>query len=316
MFARAVTIVVPTFRRPEPLLRALRSCQRQVGLAFADFEVVVVDNSPDGSAQPTVVAAQAAEPGLMLRWIHEPVAGISAARNKGVASAQGQHIAFLDDDEEAEPGWLAALVEAQRVSSADAVFGAVKGRFEGPQRDDAALFEAEMTRDFPEAAGPVPVWRVASLGSGNSLFVRSCFDTAEPFLPSLGLSGGEDSALIRRLIAKGRRLQWCPAARVVEYFGEDRLTMRFLLKRRFSAGQVRTSVCVMSEHPNRREAAMWMALGAVQAALGSALAVVTCVVKPDLSKRFLCVASGGLGKILWMPPFRVNRYPDRKKPGP
>ncbi len=313
MFARVVSVVIPTFRRPDALLRALRSCQAQVGIALADFEAVVVDNSSNGAAQATVEAAQAENAQLTLRWIHEPVPGVSAARNRGLASAAGKLIAFLDDDEEAEPGWLAALVEAQRVSAADVVFGAVKGKFEGAPRGDAALFEGEMTRDFPEPAGPVPVWRVASLGSGNSLFVRGCFDTAAPFNPALGLSGGEDSALIRHLIAEGKRLQWAPAARVIEYFGADRHTMRFLLKRRFSAGQVRTSVCVMPEHPNRPEAAMWMALGAVQASVGAALAVATSMVKPELSKRFLCVASGGLGKILWMPSFRVNRYPERKK---
>lgn len=309
-----ISVVIPTFRRPTDLRRALVSCQGQLGIPVDQFEVVVVDNCPDGTAKATVDALSPHSP-LRLRYESEPTAGVSAARNTGVARARGELIAFLDDDEEAEPGWLAALVAAQQASGSDAVFGAVLGKFDGPSRAGAALHEKEMSRLFPEPAGPVPAKRIAGLGSGNSLFRRACFSGAEPFDLSLGLVGGEDSALIRKLRSEGRQLAWCPQARVTEFFNENRLTMRFLLKRRFSAGQVRTSLTVMPGGSIKAETLIWMMVGAAQVALGGALALAT-LIKPETARRYLCVASGGLGKVLWMAPFRVRRYPDRKKNQP
>ena len=272
--------------------------------------MVVVDNCPERTGKPTV--DEVASDGV-LRFVYEsePTPGVSAARNRGVARARGELIAFLDDDEEAEPGWLAELVAAQQASGADAVFGAVVGRFDGP-RDRVELHEKEMSRMFPERAGPVPLWRIASLGSGNSLFRRRCFEGAQPFDVSLGLSGGEDTALIHKLRAEGRQLSWCPDARVKEFFTQERLTMAYLLKRRFSAGQVRSSVHAMAGK-GKALVAMWMLIGVVQVSVGGALAVATLVVKPEASQRALCVASGGLGKLLWMSPFRLRRYQDPKK---
>ena len=50
------------------------------------------------------------------------------ARNSGVAAARAPLIAFLDDDEEAPPQWLAGLMQVQAETDADVVFGPVRGR--------------------------------------------------------------------------------------------------------------------------------------------------------------------------------------------
>ena len=302
-----ISVVVPTFRRLQPLRRALSSCQAQTGFSPGEFEVVVVDNCPHGTAK-AIVDECSHHSRHHFRYENELTPGFSAARNRGVARARGELIAFLDDDEEAEPGWLAALVAAQRASGSDAVFGAVLGQCDGLLRGHVELAEKEMTRLFPEPAGPVPVRYIAKLGSGNSLFRRDCFAGPEPFDLSLGLSGGEDSALIRKLVADGRQFTWCPEARVKEFITEERQTLRYLLKRRFSCGQVRTSLCVMPGYSNTAEAMIWMMVGMVQVSLGTLLAVATSVFKPDAARRYLCMASGGLGKVLWMAPFRVRRY--------
>ena len=66
-----------------------------------------------------------------MHYVHEPAAGVANARNAGMTQATGGLIAFLDDDEEASPGWLAALIEAQRRFDADVVFGPVRTRATG-----------------------------------------------------------------------------------------------------------------------------------------------------------------------------------------
>lgn len=301
------SIVIPTFRRSRSLRRALLSCQAQIGFSPGEFEVVVVDNCSQRSAQAVVDEISALSP-VEVNYENEPIPGVSATRNRGIARARGELIVFLDDDEEAEPGWLAALVAAQRVSGCDAVFGAVLGQCDGRLQGHVGLAEKEMTRLFPEPAGPMPARRIAKLGSGNSLFRRDCFTGPEPFDLSLGLSGGEDSALIRKLVADGRQFTWCPEARVKEFISEERQTLRYLLKRRFSCGQIRTSLCVMPGYSNTAEALFWMMVGVVQVSVGTLLALATSVVKPESARRYLCMVCGGLGKVLWMAPFRVQRY--------
>ena len=106
------SIVIPSYRRPELLARALRSCSGSDGIDFP-FEIVVVDNDPAGSAEP-VVAAIAAAASAPIRYVNEKRPGISHARNTGVAAAAGRYLVFLDDDEEPAPDWLAAFVATMR----------------------------------------------------------------------------------------------------------------------------------------------------------------------------------------------------------
>ncbi len=309
-----VSIVIPTFRRPASLARALASCSAQT--PAPDGEVVVVDNCPVRSAQGTAEAA-ARDCALPIRYEHEPVAGVAAARNRGVAVARGSIVAFLDDDQEGESGWLAELLAAREAYDADAVFGVQMATFDPSSHDASitgldALYLTPFDRHFPDATGLIHPRRYASLGTGCSLFHTRVLGK-DPFDPALGLAGGEDSALIKRLVREGRRIVWCKEARVYDYVPLERASFRFLLKRRFSSGQVRTSTCVVAPPAEPLAALRWMAVGAAQVGVYGALAAATAVVRPGLARRFLANASGGLGKVLWMPPFRMLRYPTQRE---
>jgi hypothetical protein len=100
--AARLSVVVCTFNRADLVMRTLRAVLDQEGV---DFEVVVVD---DGStdATPQVLAA-VDDP--RLRVVRQANAGLSAARNGGLAVARGAWVVFLDDDDVPDPGWLAAL---------------------------------------------------------------------------------------------------------------------------------------------------------------------------------------------------------------
>ncbi len=97
-------MVVVNWNRKELLRSCLLSLQRQIGIAF---ETIVIDNgSTDGSAD-------LAETEFGVRVIRNAEnRGFCAANNQGIACAQGEFIALLNNDAEAEPGWLAALQEA------------------------------------------------------------------------------------------------------------------------------------------------------------------------------------------------------------
>jgi glycosyltransferase involved in cell wall biosynthesis len=109
----AVSVVIPTFRRPALLARALGSVLNQT---FGDFEILVVDDGPsEDTASVTAGLADA-----RVRYLPQPRnRGVAAARNRGLREARGDLIAFLDDDDEWLPPKLARQVDLFRRSPPD-----------------------------------------------------------------------------------------------------------------------------------------------------------------------------------------------------
>lgn len=94
------TLVIPSFQRREPLLRLLRGIatevERDPGLATELDVVVVLDGSTDGSKEALGTLDLGA---LRFRWTWQPNAGLSAARNTGMAMVEHDEVVwFLDDD--------------------------------------------------------------------------------------------------------------------------------------------------------------------------------------------------------------------------
>ena len=118
-----VAVVIPTLRRRASLTRALISLFQQNRAAELIAEIIVVDNAPEGSAREAVEGLRPASPAPLI-YVHEPRPGVATARNAGVgAVSRSDYVAFLDDDEEAPPGWLAALTRTHLALGADVTFG-------------------------------------------------------------------------------------------------------------------------------------------------------------------------------------------------
>ncbi|NVN87191.1 MAG: glycosyltransferase [Rhodopseudomonas sp.] len=301
-----VSVVIPTLNRAVPLRRAIESLGRQVGLTGTDVDILVVDNSADGNAQ-AAVAEIAAQIRFPVRYLHEPHPGVSSARNAGVRAARGRWVAFLDDDEEAADGWLAALVETARRTGADAVFGPVVANGEGAA--GIAGFACYFSRQIDCPDGADITGRVAYLGTNNSMFDRlRCLNDAAPFELSLNSVGGEDSLLLKRLTLAGRRLFWAANASVIEWVPESRLNWGYIRKRKFLSGQIRVFVLGMLRPVHRLEIVGWMAIGLVQVGLGGLAMLALSPFDARLRARASVVLSAGLGKVLWMPRFRPALY--------
>ena len=98
-----ISVVVVNWNRRDLLRGCLESLDRQSGVPF---ETILVDNgSTDGSPK------LAEEFGARL-ICNETNRGFCAANNQGIAAARGEFVALLNNDAEAEPGWLAALYRA------------------------------------------------------------------------------------------------------------------------------------------------------------------------------------------------------------
>ncbi|MGW4371812.1 glycosyltransferase family 2 protein [Nocardia takedensis] len=111
-----ISVIIPTFNRPGPLHRALRSLSRQ---EHTDFEVIVVDDGGNQPARPVVDSWRTCLP---IRLIETGHRGVSAARNTAIAAAGGEFVAFLDDDVVFARHLRAAHTVLDR-ADADAVYG-------------------------------------------------------------------------------------------------------------------------------------------------------------------------------------------------
>jgi succinoglycan biosynthesis protein ExoM len=296
------SVVIPTYRRPADLARAVASVLAQQGVATS-FEVVVIDNDPDGSAR-ALVDSLAAQTPVPIRYVHEQRPGISHARNTGVASAAGRYLAFLDDDEETDPGWLAHFLDTLQKFAADAVVGPVLPRFpEGAAID--AYRRHVYTRDARVPTGtPLLRWNI-----GNSIFDKArCFVEAEPFLPRLGRTGGEDTVFLRQLTRRGGKMVWCGEAVAWESVPADRLEAEYLLRRAFRGAQTTTFVCTVVKPREWGRALRFMAAGCVQAVLYGPPALVLKAIKHERWLPMMAKAVAGLGKLFWHPSLHLRMY--------
>ena len=99
------SIVIPTYERPDTLLKCLVALSRQ---SMSDgYEIIVVD---DGSRtdMKSIVASLGRDD--LIRYFWQENQGPAAARNYGVSKAKGQYIAFTDDDCEPATDWLVSLL--------------------------------------------------------------------------------------------------------------------------------------------------------------------------------------------------------------
>jgi glycosyltransferase involved in cell wall biosynthesis len=112
-----VSAIICTHNRDRYLGAAIDSLLAQ---DFPNFEVIVVDNA---SSDRTREVTESRLGDSRLKYIYEPVTGLSVARNTGAKAAQGQILAYLDDDAVATPHWLASLYRAYEENQKLAIAG-------------------------------------------------------------------------------------------------------------------------------------------------------------------------------------------------
>jgi glycosyltransferase involved in cell wall biosynthesis len=293
--AMLVSIVIPTKDRTLLLREALESVAHQAVPPWFDTEILVVDNSRDGSA-----AGCCATFGPRIRYIHEPRLGLSHARNRGISEAHGELVAFLDDDERAEPNWLVEICQTLRTTQADAAFGSVEPVFE--RQVELVNYARNIYRRRISQLSGTNISRLYyKLGTGNSCFVRSrCFEADEPFSTKFNISGGEDVYLLKNLVAKGRRLVWSPNARVLEWVPASRCCLDYLLLRRFRSGQIRCRILWRGSIRDLIRLILLMTAGLGQACIGMGRCLSAKVFsqRKNANEHLMTVAAGA-GKLFW-----------------
>ncbi|MFP5447842.1 MAG: glycosyltransferase family 2 protein [Alphaproteobacteria bacterium] len=299
-----VSLIIPTQRRLGGLQVAARSVFAQQGVDPSRLELVVVDNDQVPSAQETIDAL-AAEAPFPVVYVHEPRAGVANARNAAMSQAQGDLIAFLDDDEEAPPTWLAGLLATRDALEADVVFGPVRGRAPPKIERHRTYLETFFSRLGPDQSGVIEHY----YGCGNSLLRRAALpDPQAPFSALRNHIGGEDDLLFGEMKAQGARFGWAAEAWVWEDPVPDRLSLGYTIRRAFAYGQGPSAACAAAKPPNYLGLAYWMTQGLAQAGVFGLLAAFKWLIRaPDFAFT-LDRAARGLGKTLWWGPFKIEFY--------
>lgn len=229
-----VAIGVATRRRPAGLERLLESFARLEVPAWVVPMLIVVDNDEDGSAHETFELG-AERLGWEASYSVQPDPGIPAARRALVERAIAMDAAalvFIDDDEEAEPGWLAALTEHWRASGADAVAGPVRRLL-----PDGAPAWARSADLFDRTGRIATGTRLAKAYTGNALVSRAILDAIDtPFDDSFRFTGSSDLHFFLRVARAGYRIEWCEEALANEHVPSARITWGWYLRRGYRSG--------------------------------------------------------------------------------
>ncbi len=229
-----ISLLIATYNRAESLRRTLCSVAQQ-SLAPGEFEIVVVDNnSPDHTPQVCAEFA-AGHPQLQFRRVAETRQGLSHARNCGIEAARGRYIAFIDDDEEINTGFLENYLHFFESHPQAAAAG---GRM-------LPVYEGKLPRWFSPFLDR-PVGSKLDLGSkpqvfkgkrypigGNMAMRRTVFERYGMFNPDLGrkgnqMLGGEEKDLFDRLRRGGEEIHYLPEAIVYHIIPESRVTKEYL----------------------------------------------------------------------------------------
>ena len=204
---RSFSIVIPTFNRPAQLNACLDS------IASLDYprhlvQVIVVN---DGGPAP------APADGVLV--LHQPHSGPAAARNLGAQHADGEILAFTDDDCRPAPDWLRRLDEQFSATPGDIVAGRVRNTL------DRNVYAAttQLICDY------------LCLPTTNNLAVpAAAFRATGGFDASWPMAAAEDREFVERWRAQGRGISRAPAA-VVDH--AHNLSLRTFLRQHYGYGR-------------------------------------------------------------------------------
>ncbi|MEM9448786.1 MAG: glycosyltransferase [Cyanobacteria bacterium P01_E01_bin.6] len=235
-----ISAIICTHNRDHYLGAAIDSL---LGQRFAhEFEVIVVDNA---STDRTREVVQARQPHRQLQYVYESVTGLSVARNTGARKAQGQILAYLDDDAIASEGWLQSLWNQYQ------------------QCADTAIAGGRISLIWPDGVQP-PRWISSELSGSlgfydlgdeivfidnpgqtprglNYSMRRSFWEEMGGFDSQLGRVGkrllsNEELQMTERALEAGWRVAYLPDALVAHNVAPERLHQSWFLNRSWWQG--------------------------------------------------------------------------------
>lgn len=234
----AITAVICTRNRKAFLVKCLDSLLNQT-LPREKYEILVIDN---GSTDGTRDVLKTYEIQHGVRWIYEPVIGLSRARNTAWKHARTNYMGYIDDDAVAEKCWLEKALNCfLQVKPAPVwIGGAIHLEWETAR---ASWINEELSQPLGKLYwGDEPRFLAQSerLGGGNSFYAVSFLSKIGGFNEKLGrkdvLLSGEETELQKRAQAMGHALYYHPKISIHHFVPMDRMQPSWFYRRYFWGG--------------------------------------------------------------------------------
>ncbi len=220
-----MSLIIPTYERPEQLSKCLNAVAR-IDYAKEKFEVIVVD---DGSASPPEKLVNSFSDRLDIKLITQENTGPGGARNTGAKNANGQFLVFTDDDCEPDPTWLKEYEAAFSIYPDNFLGGKTINALENNPYSSASELLVEYLYSYhnsePESA--------SFFNSSNIAIPKEAFFESGGFDVATIKNTAEDRELCDRWLDQGRKLTYVDQARV---YHSHKLSLLSFWRQHFSYG--------------------------------------------------------------------------------
>jgi len=237
-----ISVVICTYNRSHNLKGVLKSLSEQIMPKELQWEIIIVDNNSTDETK-SVVEGFKAFSGLRINYFFEPKQGKSYALNTGIQKAQGDIIAFTDDDIMVPTNWVEAIYSSFKKYCCDGLCGRIHIKL--PQRIPPWL-----TKELWGFLGylnygdePFFITEEAIFG-GNVVYTRAVIERTGMFDVNRGRSadkllGGEDVEYGERVVRQGNRVLYQPDLQVYHVIPSSKIRRRYFLKLHYYEGLIK-----------------------------------------------------------------------------
>ena len=221
-----ISIVIPTYNRPERLEQCLESIAR-LDYPSNRFEVIVVDDGSRISLEPIAVKF---EDCISINLIRQSNAGPASARNTGAAAAQGDYLIFTDDDCQPHPDWLKTLTQAIKDFPNTLIGGHTINALPNNLYSSASQLLIDYLYDYYNQQKEEATF----FASNNFALPRKLYQQLEGFDTSFPLAAGEDREFCDRWLHQGLKMHY---ARAMQIHHAHTLTLASFWRQHFNYGR-------------------------------------------------------------------------------
>ena len=263
-----ISVILCTYNRDKYIYNVLKSVAEN-DYPHDQYEIVLVNNNSTDCTENECRRFQADYPDIRFRYFLETNQGLSYARNCGIRNAQGDLLAYVDDDATVNPEYLRTYSDFfTHHPEAVAAGGPILPVYETEEPEwmthytrqliTGKLFLGNNQREFPRGAFP---------GGGNACYRKSVFDTVGLFNVELGrkgnsLIGAEEKDLFDKMTTHGMHFYYLPNAILYHIIPPHKLTQDYFDRLTYSIGvseRYRTQQISRKKYLNRlcKEAVKW-----------------------------------------------------------
>ena len=205
-----------------------------------EYEILIVDN---GSTDNTEETIHEYANGSFIRYVNEPIIGLSRARNCGWQKARGKYVGYIDDDAVTSKNWVTSALDAFHMCEPEPewVGGPIYLEWELPRPNWVSEEMCIPLGKIYWGDQPCKISNAQRLGGGNSLFLRKTLEELNGFEESLGRKGlsllsGEEAQLQKRITKQNGILFYHPGVAIWHNVPVERLTPEWFYRRYYWGG--------------------------------------------------------------------------------